>query len=571
MKTILKISFRNLIRQKRRNLLLGLGIAFGMGILIVSNSFSQGISDVLLNKFILWLTGHVRVATTEKYEKEWEIIRDKNRIEQFIREQIPGDIQILEDVSTEGRALGKGGVESVFLKGVDLQEGFFQGLQTSSGNLEDLMNPNIENPVMIYGEMAENLHVEVNDRIQVAFQTVYRQMESANFTVVAILQGGLPIIDTAAYTHINTLKPLLGYKEHETGALNVVIKNLDNPDSAVEYANRLHQALQPGVAGYEGMLNDRSARIFAVAAEQEALQQFASQVSIVTGSIEKLNDVSTIMLSQTMADTLGVKVGDEMTSTYQTRFEGMSPVRDYRVVAIFKANEAVAGDMVFVSEKEFQNTFYPLPPKSEVTLDQNHALASLLAQEWRLLERTVDQDALEKKYDELAYSDWRGKAVDVQTMYERASDVLRLEVVLDVLTLAAVMVLFFIILIGVVNTLQMTIRERTREIGTVRAIGMQGSDVWWSFTTEVLLLALIASLVGLAGGMITIQLLKLVPVEPEGLFVLLLVDDHLHFVPTIADMVKNMGIILMIAFVTAFFPARRAAKLSVAEALRHYE
>ena len=59
MNVILKISLRNLLRQKRRNLLLGSGIAFGMCLLVLANAFSHGISDILLNKMIVYMTGHM--------------------------------------------------------------------------------------------------------------------------------------------------------------------------------------------------------------------------------------------------------------------------------------------------------------------------------------------------------------------------------------------------------------------------------------------------------------------------------------------------------------------------------
>ena len=86
--------------------------------------------------------------------------------------------------------------------------------------------------------------------------------------------------------------------------------------------------------------------------------------------------------------------------------------------------------------------------------------------------------------------------VDVESMYEMASDVLKLEGALNLITFGAVLVLFFIILIGVINTLRMTIRERTREIGTVRAIGMQKKDVRNSFILETMFLGLFSAIAG---------------------------------------------------------------------------
>ncbi|HNX59378.1 MAG TPA: FtsX-like permease family protein, partial [Spirochaetota bacterium] len=162
--------------------------------------------------------------------------------------------------------------------------------------------------------------------------------------------------------------------------------------------------------------------------------------------------------------------------------------------------------------------------------------------------------------------------IDVNSMYESASDVLKLEYALKLITFGAVLVLFFIILIGVVNTLRMTIRERTREIGTIRAIGMQKADVQNIFIIETAMLTFIAAIAGTAAAFIMMGLFSLIPFSisdnPMGI---LLVNQHLHFVPTFIGVTGNILFIIFIAAATAFFPARRAAKLSAAEALRHYE
>jgi len=49
------------------------------------------------------------------------------------------------------------------------------------------------------------------------------------------------------------------------------------------------------------------------------------------------------------------------------------------------------------------------------------------------------------------------------------------------------------------------------------------------------------------------------------------VNSHLHFAPTVAGTIAYTALILFIAVATAWFPARRAANLSAAAALRHYE
>jgi ABC-type antimicrobial peptide transport system permease subunit len=49
------------------------------------------------------------------------------------------------------------------------------------------------------------------------------------------------------------------------------------------------------------------------------------------------------------------------------------------------------------------------------------------------------------------------------------------------------------------------------------------------------------------------------------------VNKHLYFVPTVGALIGNFLIIVIVAFLIAFFTARRAAKLRVADALRHFE
>jgi ABC-type antimicrobial peptide transport system permease subunit len=162
--------------------------------------------------------------------------------------------------------------------------------------------------------------------------------------------------------------------------------------------------------------------------------------------------------------------------------------------------------------------------------------------------------------------------VDVRTMYETAEQILKLEGVLNMITLVAVLVLFFIILIGVINTLRMTIRERTREIGTIRAIGMQRTDVRNIFMLETLLLAFFASVAGVLLALGAMGVLSHIPMHlednPMGMF---LVSGRLYFIPTLGGVIGDMVLIWVLAGVTAYFPARRAANLSPGAALRHFE
>ncbi|MCX5790685.1 MAG: hypothetical protein NTY45_00450, partial [Elusimicrobia bacterium] len=76
---LIKLSLRNLLRQKRRNLLLGSAMAIGVAILITANAFSHGISDIMFNKVMRYVTGHVAVRFNERGGVMREIFRDRER------------------------------------------------------------------------------------------------------------------------------------------------------------------------------------------------------------------------------------------------------------------------------------------------------------------------------------------------------------------------------------------------------------------------------------------------------------------------------------------------------------
>ncbi len=580
MNVILKISGRNLARQKRRNLLLGIGIALGISILVVANSFSHGLSDILLNRLLALISGHVKVTMTERDDtrnaRQWNIIRDKERLMGVIEERIQGEKDVFEVVTGQGRALANDKACNISLIGADPNAAFFAQIQLSAGKLEDIRNPAVEYPILVPWTAAKTLKVKAMDTINIELETVYGQSQSARFTVVGIIREDIPFFENDAYVDLAVLKPLLAYKPHETGALKIILRDLKNPAFAIEQADRLHRALQPNVAGYAGAVlregREKEVRLFAVDADAEVRRRFADGIRIESGTMEDAFEAKdSIVLSRAAADELGAKVGDRVGSRYQTRFEGTSPARQYRVCAIFQARNDVTDDMAFLNAREFYDTFFPVQPKHQAALDRNGRLYPLLLKEWNLLERSLDEKGLQVKYDALEDANWRGAALDVQTMFELAGMTLKLELGMNGVALIVVGILFVIILVGMVNTLRMTIRERTREIGTVRAIGMRANDVRASFVLEVALLTVLSNCAGIALAFVLMRILTLIPFDAYGMMKIFLVDQRLYFIPTLGNCLRNFLLITSITFAAALLPSGKAARISVAEALRHYE
>ena len=113
--------------------------------------------------------------------------------------------------------------------------------------------------------------------------------------------------------------------------------------------------------------------------------------------------------------------------------------------------------------------------------------------------------------------------------------------------------------VGMMNAMLMSVYERTREIGTLRALGWRRRRVVWMIVREALLLSLLGGLAGIAVG---IGLGMLIGMEPS-------MGAYLKGSYSLALMAQALLIALVLGGIGALYPAWRAANLSPIEALRY--
>ena len=242
MNIIFKISLRNLVRQKRRNLLLGSGIMIGVCLLVMANALSAGITDMIFNGMVATFSGHIFVTRAEKDKYQYTIIRDQDRMKDIILHTLKDVQTVGEYLSADGRALGNGKATYLSVIGIQPNTTFTRANAVSAGNLEDLTNPAIEHPFVLYEIMAERLNVQVNDIVQMRFESVYDQVQTARFTLVAILKAQSPFYNRMGFADLATLKQLLGYQSYETRALRIVLNQISDTNRIFAQAERLHQS-----------------------------------------------------------------------------------------------------------------------------------------------------------------------------------------------------------------------------------------------------------------------------------------------------------------------------------------
>jgi ABC-type lipoprotein release transport system permease subunit len=588
MKLLINLALRNLFRQKRRNILLGIAIALGIVILVIADSFSHGISDNLFNKVLRWAAGQVTVNFNEKGKLTRQIFRDRERVFALLKD-IPGVEEKNEGLGMFCRAIGNGRADNVILVGADTTQNISkerrkeleESFRIIDGSWKDLEDHNIENPAIVSEEKARYLNVKKNDMIRLRFRNMFGQDQAVRVTVAGIMKNDNIFMQPVLFLEFDRAKELLGYRPYESGNIQLVVK--DPQKNAKKIADIIHSRLEPGLAAIYASVKhgdrQKNATILGYKSDDESIKKFTDMLKLESGSLQTAAlSQDGIILSRPMARALNAAAGDTVRVSYARKFEAGNTELTYKVSAVIAQTGGLSDDVILLNDEKFYDTYYQNLPKStendpSVSAPKRDSpWYSILAPEWILLKRTANTDEALKKYRELNKKTWKGTVVDVQTMYETASDILKLEGVLNLITLSAVMVLFFIILVGVVNTLRMTIRERTREIGTIRAIGMQKNDVRNTFILETFFLALFSSITGVAAAFGVMWLLSRITFNmsdnPMGM---LLVNSRLYFLPTFWGIAGNVLLILMIAVVTAYFPAKRAANLSPAKALGHFE
>lgn len=129
-------------------------------------------------------------------------------------------------------------------------------------------------------------------------------------------------------------------------------------------------------------------------------------------------------------------------------------------------------------------------------------------------------------------------------------------------------VFLVIVMIGILNTYRVIVYERTREIGTMRAIGVQASDVKRIFLYEAAALALIASAFGFVLGLVTfhfVGLFDLSKVTAAGMFT---ENGRLQYFIGLRSVALNLLFMLAAVVAAAWRPADQASKMPPAQALR---
>ena len=300
-------------------------------------------------------------------------------------------------------------------------------------------------------------------------------------------------------------------------------------------------------------------------------------LKLTQGSLAGLSQPGSILLFESQAKKLKVKVGDSIVISVQTP-RGVNNTVDVRVVGVAQDMGLLSSFSVFVPQVTLR-LLYQLNADSTGALliylkDISRADADIALLRKALGDAgytVMDREgkAFWMKMQSVNDEDWTGQRLDLTSWQDEISFISWTLKAVDGITFMLTMVLLVIIAIGIMNTLWIAIRERTREIGTLRAIGMGKSMVAAMFVIEAFFLGALGTLAGVVLGCLAAAILNRLHIPvPKGVQIFLM-SSTLQFAYEPLRIAKDAGLITLCTTLIALIPSTKAAGMRPVSAMNH--
>jgi len=402
--------------------------------------------------------------------------------------------------------------------------------------------------------------------IKIAARSVFRNKRRTVITLLSIIFGCVAIIVFGGFVdysmwglrestihsrlgHLQVYKA--GYSEKGgTNPLAYTIEDYPRIRSIIEAQD--HVDFVTSRLEFSGLIGGAENSVICVGkgVEPEKERELGMTVSIVEGEDLSSEEPEEGIIGKGLAEGLGVKIDDYLTILTSTA-EGALNAVDLKLRGIFRTGV-----------KEYDDVAVMVPMELAKTLLYTENVQSIVV----VLDETENTDLvadnLRKEFSQanldLEIKTWSDLATfyhQVVQLYEGIFWVVRL-------------IILIIVIFSIANTMTMSVFERMREIGTIRAMGTKRRGVLSLFLMEGLILGALGGALGLVFGIIAAKLLSIkgiyIPPPPtmtEGYTALI------NVVPK--DLIFAFSLAVGTSLVSSIYPAFKAARLKVVDALRY--
>lgn len=298
------------------------------------------------------------------------------------------------------------------------------------------------------------------------------------------------------------------------------------------------------------------------------------------GRLDDVAQAGNMAIFATHAKKLHVRVGDMVTVSLPT-YRNIYNTKDVKIAAILADQGMMSAFTTFMNEKDTRELLQvPMEATGQIMMIlKNPADVPVVEDRLRKLVAQAGVPLMEKesqpywmKFDRVSGESWTGQRIDVTTWQDETAFTKWVLSLLKGLTVVFTGVLLVIVVLGLVNTLWMAVRERTSEIGTLRAIGLQRNQVLTMFFLEAVILCTGSLAIGIAIGSAISSALNAAHFKIESeIFQMFLMSNRLELAIRPGDLFLTFTFVGFVLILGAVLPSYRASKLKPIIAINHVD
>jgi putative ABC transport system permease protein len=395
---------------------------------------------------------------------------------------------------------------------------------------------------------------------RLALRNIFRNRRRSAITLAVIVCGSIGLILFGGYKAVtfrglreSTIRGRLGHLQlfgkghgaNEQKPLEHALENVAALRQEIERDPRVEStAAQITLMGLVSN-GDKSETFIATAVEPGKDRNMRGQ-RLVSGTALPDNEPDAVLLGKGLANAMNVKSGAYVTLMTPT-VTGSLNAMDVRVAGIIETGV-----------KEFDERAVKMPLAGAQQLLQTTKVEKLLV----FLRDTETTAAVRADIER------RKLPVEIKSWSELASFYHQVVLLYNGIFGFLGLIVFGVVVFSVANTIVMSIFERTREIGTLMAIGTTRAGVWRMFFLEGLLTGVVGGLLGLAVGALLAVLINrgnvMLP-PPPGYTV----GYRLQILLQPSVLTTAFLISVVTATLSSIVPALKASRLKIVDALGH--
>lgn len=415
---------------------------------------------------------------------------------------------------------------------------------------------------------------------RIALRNCFRHKTRSLITISAIAFGCVAIIFVGGFFEDLFFKMRESYIKGHTGHIQIYRRGYVEHGSAKPFDYLIEQPeavlplirQMPGVVSvsrrleFAGLISTGDTTVSCIGQGVEPAYEPSIRASEVSDRKQDLPSMggSVIETGEPLddRDRFGAVLGRGLASGMDAKIGDGVILVAHTVGGSINALDVTVRGLFFTSAKAFDDRALRLPLETAQELLQTQDVQALVV----MLART-DQTAQVRSELERLFAE-RKLDLELRSWDELSDFYLKTRHLFGRMFFVLKLVIAIIVVLGIYNTMNMAVLERTNEIGTIMALGTKRRGVWTLFLFEGAALGVMGGLLGLTLGTLITLIVHAVgiPMPPPPGATMTWISEPI-VVPSVLAYAFFLG--LVTAILSACYPAYKASRLEIADALRH--